>query len=207
MMHLLDPKERYPFVSAPLRWNPLLLTENRILQSNKHSLITYSLGPECPWCEWVSVWSGPDWLLKQLIIYTAGARPTLLFFRSKIEKYNLRKTSPRDPGLWPFKAFWASCKAANAEVLINPGEAEIHTSQPEPFPVTAFDIQSWQFLAFISLLCWESSGSFHSSLQVQKWGPIPIPWTPEQEGSGRVVFIREGTEGGENWGFGSTNAN
>ena len=201
MMHLLDPKERYPFVSAPLRWNPLLLTENRILQSNKHSFITYSLGPECPRCECVfgvgliDSWSSPAFTLQE-------PGQSCCFFRSKIEKYNLRKTSPRDPGLWPFKAFWASCKAANAEVLINLGEAEIHTSQPEPLPVTAFDIQSWQFLAFISLLCWESSGSFHSSLQVQKWGPIP-----EQEGSGRVVFIREGTEGGENWGFGSTNAN
>ena len=103
MMHLLDPKERYPFVSAPLRWNPLLFTENRILQSNKHSFITYSLGPECPRCEWVCVWSGPDWLLKQPSIYTAGARPTLLFFRLKIEKYNLRKTSPRTQVSGPLK--------------------------------------------------------------------------------------------------------
>ena len=151
-MHLPDPKERHPFVSAPLRWNALfkLLRIGLCRAANTVLLALFgrsALGvSEC-------VWSGPDWFLKQPSIYTAGARPILLFFQSKTEKYNLRKISPRtqvsDP-LMPsgFPRMWVkqTCSEAWGRQKYTPVSLRPYLSLPSTFRAGSF------FLLFPSFI-------------------------------------------------------
>ena len=74
-------------------WNPLFLTENRVCRPP--NTVHQHPGQECPKCEWVCVGSSLTDFWITPWVYTACARPTLSFPRSKTEKYTLRKTSPR----------------------------------------------------------------------------------------------------------------
>ena len=102
-------------------------------------------------------------------------------------KIQAQEDITQDPGLWRSQALCAPLKPVNAEVLRNLGETEIHTSQPEPLPVTSLNIQTQKFLAFISLLCWGSSGSPCSSQQVWRWGSI-------QEERGQAAWFSWGRD-------------
>ena len=99
------PKERHSFISAPWKMRSFILHWEKGLAEPK-TQFKPAPGQECPdcgvcvcVCVCAHARAGLGWA--RLLpgagpsVYTARARPILLFSRSKTVKYNLRKTSPR----------------------------------------------------------------------------------------------------------------
>ena len=104
----------------------------------------------------------------------------------------------KDPGLWDVILLCASSKRGKAVALRILGESETHTSQLEPFPANAFNIQtqhsSWfYFTLLLTIRCF--------SRHLGMWGFIP-----HEKGPRYVAAIWQGVEDGkiENLGLSET---
>lgn len=145
------------------RWDEILFSLLRIglcrQQTQFHHLLPWA-GVPLVWVvclEWA--WLTPE-AAQHLHTARSQANP-VVFLDLKTEEIQPQRNITQHPRLWPFKHFWY-LQAAVQRLYINLGEAEICT----PVLLSPY-LSCLQHPGLVSCfyfpLCWESSGSFHSS--------------------------------------------
>ena len=142
--------------------------------------------------------AGPDWFLNQSKQSYCWSQANPVISSIINREIQPQEDFTKDPGLWDVILLCASSKRGKAVALRILGESETHTSQLEPFPANAFNIQtqhsSWfYFTLLLTIRCF--------SRHLGMWGFIP-----HEKGPRYVAAIWQGVEDGkiENLGLSET---